>query len=404
MAYRAVVKQYGLKVGYFGVRNVQSLDGSTMSYKSKKIVVDALEDFCLSSYIDPDKYLKNTLTPVPHDLFKYYLDEFANGTVTCNHSFYLKMYHTLLVHGEIVPDEVDVLLLDECGDVTELTLDIFRRLPAIKKVAVGDPFQNIYGFNKTVNAFTELTEGIEVDLTTSFRVSNKIAPRIESFMRKYLDKSVEFKGHTYPKDFTPGTKAYISRNNSGLLDEMFRLYEEGTPFNTTRSIDDILELPLMLGNLGNGAPITDYKYKHIEKLRLKWNASSKLQQTYRTVTSYVSKILNDDEEIQRALKTVYKHGPKDLNKLAMYVRNLNKTKTNLTLTTAHSSKGLEWGEVEIAPDLNEAVTKALTKIMEAKINHKPQETKVWKEELRLYYVAISRAMVTLTNAKYAKVL
>jgi len=405
MAYRAVVKQYGLKVGYFGVRDVHSLDGTTLTYKMKKTLVDTIEDFCLSGSTDPQDYINNTLVNVSSDLFLSYLNKLANGEVQCSHSFYLKLYHMYLHNGTITPPSTDLLMLDESADVTALTLEIFKLIKAPKKIAVGDEFQNIYGFNKTVNGFKELAnEGVTTKLTESFRVSTKIAPRVEQFVSKYLDSTFEFKGHEYPDDFPILTKAYLSRNNSGLLDEMFRLYEQGTPFNTARPIDTILEMPLLLANLGSGQPITEYRYKHIEKLRQAWNLDSKLQRTYPTVTNYVAKQLNDDEDIQRAIKVVYKHGPKDLNQLAQYVRGFNKVTTNLTLSTAHSVKGLEYHSVEIAPDLNDAVTKALTKLMEAKINHKPAIIKDAKSDLMLYYVAISRAMVELTNAKYAKVL
>ena len=405
MAYRAVVKQYGLKVGYFGVRDIQSIDDRPLSYKAKKALVDTIEDFCLSAETDPNKYIMNTFANVSSTLFLHYLDKLANGEIQCSHSFYLKLYHIYLHNGTIVPPSIDLLMLDESADVTALTLEIFKLIKAPKKIAVGDEFQNIYSFNKTVNGFKELNDiGITSKLTESFRVSTKIAPRIEQFVRKHLDPKFEFKGHIYPTNFTITTKAYIARNNSGLLNEMFRLKEDSVPFNTTRPIDTILELPLLLANLGNGRPITEYKYKHIEKLRLSWDKSLLLQRKYDTVNKYVARMLSDDDEVQRALKVVYKHGPKDLNELATYVRGFSKTDTNLTLTTAHSSKGLEWHEVEIAPDLNETITKALVKIMDAKLSHNHRLVKEQEGELMLYYVAISRAMVKLTNAKYAKIL
>ena len=405
MAYRAVVKQYGLKVGYFGVRDVHSINGESLSYKAKKALVDTIEDFCLSAEVDPNKYIMNTFSNVSPTLFLHYLDKLANGEISCNHSFYLKLYHIYLANGEITPPSTDLLMLDESADITALTLEIFKLINAPKKIAVGDEFQNIYGFNKTVNGFKELSDiGVTTKLTESFRVSTKIAPRIEQFVRKHLNPKFEFKGHEYPDDFSITTKAYIARNNSGLLDEMFRLKEDNIPFNTTRPIEAILELPLLLANIGNGRPITDYRYKHIEKLRSAWSESPLLQKKYETVNKYVTRMLSDDDEVQSALKVVYKHGPHDLNKLTAYVRGLSKTKTNLTLTTAHSSKGLEWHEVEIAPDLNEAVTKALVKTMDAKLSHNRKLIKEQESELMLYYVAISRAMVKLTNAKYAKVL
>jgi superfamily I DNA/RNA helicase len=293
-------------------------------------------------------------------------------------------------------------MLDEAGDVTGLTLDIFRRIEARKKIAVGDPMQNIYSFNKTINAFNALKdEGESIDLTESFRVSSSIAAGIESFVVAYLDENFSFTGRDYPPGTEVTTKAYISRNNSGLMGEMFRLMQEGIPFHTTRKIDIILELPLVLANMGSGKPIADYKYRHIEKLRKDWERSESLQQRYASVGRYVSASIKDDTELTNAFRVLHKHGPKELNTLTKYARECAKKKCDLTLTTAHSSKGLEFSAVEIAPDLNEAVDEALHLIKLAYIENPYNADEIveaLQEELRLYYVACSRAMIELTNA------
>ena len=42
---------------------------------------------------------------------------------------------------------------------------------------------------------------------------------------------------------------------------MFDLMANDQAFNVTRPVDTILELPLILANLGNGKKITNVKYK-----------------------------------------------------------------------------------------------------------------------------------------------
>ena len=64
---------------------------------------------------------------------------------------------------------------------------------------------------------------------------------------------------------------------------------------------------------------------------------------------------------------------------------------------------LEFSSVEIAPDLNEAVTKAKEKIKLASITYHEGTDEIvsaLQEELRLYYVATTRAMVELINATH----
>jgi len=400
LAYNAVVRQQGLKVGFFGVRNVVP---SIAPYLIRREVVDTLEDFFLSSHIDIQQYLNNT--DASSDVKLLCLDNLnrmANGEIHCGHSFYLKLYHILISNNAIPVPSVDVLMADEFGDISELTLDIFKRIKAPKKIAVGDPLQNIYSFNKTINAFNALeAAGISANLTESFRVSAPIAKDIENFVRAYIDPSFLFKGREYPKDTPIITRGYIARNNSGLLEEMFRLKTELTRFHTTRRIDTILELPLVLANLGNGKPIEDFKYKHIEKLRKEYEKSPVLKKKFMSVGTYVRKMNKEDAELQSAFNTVLIHSPRELNALAKYARECAKSECNLTLTTAHSSKGLEFSAVEIAPDLNESTSKALYELKLIKIENAAQrniQLNKLEEELRLYYVACSRAMIELTNA------
>ena len=408
MAYRAVVSQYGLRVGFFNIRDVRA---QGFSYANKKAIHSALENFFLSKYLDPHEFLdsiEGRVSERAREVFMENLDAMSDGNMQCSHGFYLKFFHILLANGTISIPEMDMLLVDEAGDITELTLEIFKLLKAEKKIAVGDPMQNIYSFNNTINAFEALQdEGTELGLTTSFRMASNLATGIQHFIRMHLDDHFEFKGREYPADEPIITKAYIARNNSGLLAEMFRLMEEGKCFHITRPISNILEVPLMLANLGNGKKITEYRFKDVEKLRSTWETSPTAQK-FGSVQKYVMHKMSEDEEMKQAYKVVMTHGPMDLNHLAKYATTCAKEKCSLTLTTAHSSKGLEFSAVEIAPDFNDTVEKAireLDKLSKKQVRYGLNNTEVGKqkqyqEELRLYYVGTTRAMVELTNAKY----
>ena len=405
LAYAAVVRQYGLKVGYFGVRNVQPSD---LPYSHKLKVVNTLEDFFLTAYTDPVKYLDAVgASAALREVFMDHLNKMTMGEIQCSHGFYLKLYHVYLATGEIPTPEVDLLLCDEAGDITELTLDIFRLIKSPKKVAVGDPYQNIYSFNKTINAFEALKdEGVEVNLTESFRVSRQIAGRVQKFVQNNLCPEFNFTGKEYDDEEPITSRAYIARTNSGLLQEMFRLMEDYTPFHTTRKIGIILELPLIISNIGNGKAITDYKYKHLEKLRKEWESNEAvLSVKHHSIHRFIANTV-DDPEVHLALSVMYNHGPTSLNELTKYATACAKKPCTLTLTTAHSSKGLEFSEVEIAPDLNQKVEDTLSKLEEAK-GYSSADPKLLaemlnslNEELRLYYVAVTRAMVSLVNAEH----
>ena len=90
----------------------------------------------------------------------------------------------------------------------------------------------------------------------------------------------------------------------------------------------------------------------------------------------------------------------------------SRVKHPLTLSSAHSSKGMEWDEVTISDDLNDAVRKALDSMIErigfAKLNdlnsldYEPldQLNENERGEMRLYYVACTRAKHILKNAVF----
>lgn len=404
MAYRAVVRQWGLKIGWFNARDVRASD---IDYKAKKEVVAVLEDFLSSKYISQDEYFEaNLVEEYTETLVRTHLDLMAEGEIDSPHSFYLKMYHVLLATGSIPVPKTDLLMLDEFGDITSITLDIFRLIDAKKKIAVGDSMQNIYSFNQTVNGFEALKdEGVTVKLTQSFRVSDVIASQIQGFVRKKLDPSFEFKGREYPIDYPVKSKGYISRSNAGLLEEMLRLKKDNAAFHTTRKIEMILELPLILANLGNGNRITNNKFKAIESLRSAWEKAAKRKDAAfikenPTPLRYVLKQMKGDDEISYGADIVMKHGPYEINALTKYVNTCAKMSTGLTLTTAHSSKGLEFDMVEIAPDFNAKLDDTEVNISMAMAEGNFELAEWLEEEFRLYYVACSRALVKLTNAEH----
>lgn len=60
------------------------------------------------------------------------------GKIECSHDFYLKAFHMHLDNGEVVYPKQDFLLIDESGDLNEVSLAIFKLLPSKIKIAVGD--------------------------------------------------------------------------------------------------------------------------------------------------------------------------------------------------------------------------------------------------------------------------
>jgi len=159
LAYQNTIKPYGMTVGIFNWKSISEY----MRYEVKLIVIDMLNDFCLSEYTKFDDFLDASPELRPHmngidkkivPAVKKYLTAMISGEIDITHAGYLKMYHMLLANGQVKHKEFDLIMLDECGDINPVTLEIFKILPSPKKVMVGDENQNIYTFNKTIYCTT----------------------------------------------------------------------------------------------------------------------------------------------------------------------------------------------------------------------------------------------------------
>lgn len=322
----------------------------------------------------------------------------ATSKIECTHEFYLKLFHIKLAEGSITYDPFDFIMLDEAGDLNEVTLEIFRLLPSQRKIAVGDPFQNIYTFNHTINCFEVLRdEGTLFRMSKSFRVADYTAPRIEKFCRCYLDPDMHFRGVPI-KDTTIKTSGYITRTNSGLIARMIELNETGSPYGLIRKATEIFKLPLMVCNFKYQGVITDPSYRHLQADIDEWYETSALRDKYKSTISYLSDLYSEDFPLQQAIRLIQRFGKANIITAYSEARKHERSDQPYILATAHSCKGLEFDEVYIATDLNDSIEKIVTLIKSGyPIEHL---TIPERESLNLYYVACSRAAKALHNATY----
>jgi hypothetical protein len=407
LAYRNVVMPFGLKAGFLRARDIVE----RVPYGRKLIIFEAMEQFFLSKHTDVDTFIDEEfdikIQPNEIEVIKNMMNKMKSGVIVCTHGFYLKLFHIMLDKGIIEFGIHDLLMLDEAGDVNPVTLAIFKLLKARLKVMVGDNNQNIYSFNNTINGFEELkNEGILMSLSKSFRVSAKIASKIQPFCRTYLDKDMIFEGVDYGSDYEPQTVAYISRTNSSLVGQMIELASKKQPYNITKPAKTMFELPLIILGLKPGCKIDNPQYKFLEEDVEDYYDSQVLQREFSSLFGYIFSTHSDDISIKSACNLIIKYGPSRIYTAYRDAKEHevggNRYKT--TLTTAHSSKGLEFDEVIIAHDMNEKLDDILDEYSEilkkTKNNIINLITNEEQEEFRLYYVAVTRAKHILRDAKH----
>jgi len=402
LAYQNTINSYGLSIGFFNYKDIRE----RIIFEKKIQVLETMTEWCLSKYPKfelfkmewGDKHV-NVSNEI-FDIVEKYFNKMIKGEINITHEGYLKLYHMLLFHEKIKHNVFDMIALDECGDLNEVTLEIFKLLPAKKKLMVGDKQQNIYTFNKTINGFEEMDGvGLQMHITQSFRCSEPVADGIQKFCRNFIDPSIEFVGTPTPKKHD-GTKAIISRNNSTLIGEMINLNHRNIKYNLTRKANVIFELVLIILGLKVGGKIFSPQWKYLQDDVEEWGASYNLREDHRSPRSYIASLYNQDPAIKSALGIVEKYTPQEIYSAYNMAKEHELEKGHVTtLSTCHSMKGLEFSTVYICNDLNESVAKTIEKYG----SDPSKYTESQLETMRLYYVAVSRCINKLENAYFVEV-
>ena len=390
LAYKSTVVPFKLKLGMFNTRSILE----KVTYEVKQSVVDYLREFCLSKYTNFDKFAYDyTIPATVHKLVDSYLLKMQEAKIECTHDFYLKLFHIMLSEGNIEFQTLDFVALDEAGDTNEVTLEIFKLLPAHRKIMVGDPYQNIYAFNHTINCFDEMKdEGRLMPMSQSFRVSEDIAKRIQKFCNTFISPDFVFRGVKLT-DHTIKTKAFISRTNAALIGKMIDLNNAGISFGLTRTPQQIFDQSLSLCGLKYKGFISDPTFRYLQHDVDDYYENEKIKALHSSPLAYVGALHSEDVALQQTINLIRRYSPKEIIRCYDAARANQKTNQTYTLGTAHSTKGLEFDEVTIADDLNNVVNLVLEK--SASLEEMPV---AYRSELNLYYVACSRAKKVLHNA------
>ena len=250
LAYSFTVRSFSLKVTQTPMK--ARMIKEKIDILRKSFLVDILAKYFLSRHVNiqsfVEEFYEGKISDEEVDILRNYFIKMKNGEIDCTHDFYLKLFHILMHHNILQVQEYDFLAMDESGDITGVSLEIFRLLKAKKKIMTGDSQQNIYSFNQTINGFKALEdEGVSMPLTLSYRVSSSLAPVIEEYCRTYLDEHMVFKGIEYdtPTKEEDATLAYIARTNGGVINRMIELEKMNHPYKLTRPVKELFSLPLV---------------------------------------------------------------------------------------------------------------------------------------------------------------
>ncbi|WP_179287592.1 3'-5' exonuclease [Paraferrimonas haliotis] len=285
-----------------------------------------------------------------------------NSAYPINHDCYLKIWQ--LSQPTI---NSPVIFIDESQDLDPVMLSVLLHQTS-QKIWVGDRYQQIYAWRGAVNAMDRVGDCLEYSLTETYRFTSDISAIANTILRKLGERLTitSFKSRLPQTETLPKTSAFIARYNSTLVDKALALAEQKKTFSLAKF--DSKQLV--------------WHCQQIISLRVGKAVHHDLYATFNNIND-LEQFLEEEHNdmINRAL-SLCKSKQFDIVRIRetlSQIDRFNRESSELTLITAHQSKGLEWDRVTLADDFaNDFMLKNGD-----------------KSELNLFYVAVTRAKVRL---------
>ena len=300
-----------------------------------------------------------------------------NRSVSQIHDGYLKIFQLRRIDLAAWYDQI---IIDEAQDLNPVTACIAedQNLPLM---IIGDEHQAIYRFRKAVNGLASIPTLESLSLTASFRFGPKIATLANSILMHFKgeqecllgygeDTSIEY---AEPQGLGKHTK--IHRTFAETFSTAFLSNQAGRRVAWVGGVD-----AYPLNNVTDLYALFIGRQDLVRDRRLL--ADFPDYASYREAAEQT-----DDPEMMRLIKIVETYSSTIPDAVATMKRTaVPESESDLVVTTAHRSKGLEWDQVVIAHDFPDW--------------HDPEQTPEGRsDEANLAYVAVTRAQKRLILSK-----
>jgi hypothetical protein len=264
--------------------------------------------------------------------------------------------------------EGDYLMLDEAQDANPLVTALVLEQTHMQRVAVGDSCQQLYAWRGAEDALSELP-GRELALSQSFRFGPAVADEANVWL-DLLRAPLRLSGYDRIQSRIGSlhrADAVLCRTNAGCMAAAMGLMKDGT----------------RVALVGGGGAILAMAYAAIE-LKVGGTTSHPelvAFESWEQVRDYAEKD-DDGADLKPMVDLIEEHGPDGVIRA---VKSLADEKNaQVTVSTAHKSKGREWGTVKIGPDF-----------YPPKKDPETEKQLVPKSLAMLAYVAVTRAREVL---------
>ena len=374
-AYREMVS----KGPYRGreIRNIRAYDiMQALCTKDYYIAKDALEKYTEYLHSDDKK---------PSKMAKKLYDMAEEGKIPLTHDHYLKAFQLKNLTERKFGRSYDFVMLDEAQDSNDVTMSLFLN-GSCGKILVGDPNQQIYAFRGAVNIMEKVNPDTRLTLSTSFRCPKLVIDRCNAILKKYKpDSFMEMQAtHEGLAAVNPsGKTAYLSRCNARLISCFSALSDAGNEKNIRfeRDPDRIFTPALCVLDFLHGEKARSREMSFIDNFP---DAEKLAEYAEKTNDVELSGAIALAKNLGNRLEPLYFAAQK-------CYRNQEREDRLISLSTAHSAKGLEWENIIILDDFiplrETADDLSAGRITQQELN----------EEVNLYYVTCTRSIRNIVD-------
>jgi superfamily I DNA/RNA helicase len=260
----------------------------------------------------------------------------------------------------------EYILLDEAQDTNHAVLAVLQAQTS-QMVYVGDRHQQIYEWRGAVNAMEQVTGCDEAYLTQSFRFGATIADAASQVIATLGEKH-QLRGNANVQSAianSRATRAVLSRTNASVMMEVLDALQAGQRPHIVGGTSDQTRLLGDVAELQKGRPGSSPEFFGFTD----WHDVVEFGKS------------EEGKSVAMIVDLVQQHGA---SKLWTAVKNVASEERNadVILSTVHKAKGREWDSVRLTPDFADSAQAAALRES--------------SEEVRLFYVAITRARKLLS--------
>ena len=292
-----------------------------------------------------------------------------NSTAPVTHDCYLKLFY---LQGRELAPRAWTLMLDEAQDADPVILGLVERHRGAR-IIVGDKYQQLYQWRGAVNALSRLrSDDAELALTQTFRFGEGAATWANQVLEVIGEKlrivPAAHRTTVAIEEQSVKIDAQLARTNAGTLDEAIRGLERKRQVHVMGGAEPLIKLIRGAWDLHQGKPASGELVMFARWDELKAAAQGQkdgspgdpaLQVLVRLIKDRDRGVLQMCRQLEACVES--------------------SAAAQVTVSTVHKAKGLEWPRVLISSDFNRFVERE---------GNKPV---VDFQEAYIMYVALTRA-------------